>query len=79
MPLGEHIRNEMRNMHAKCHEFSIHRNDDMDLSLFSFTEFCTLEEQELRIFDYMKDLVMDEGIPTKFISYFQFNLKLFKF
>jgi hypothetical protein len=40
----------MRNMHAKCHEFSMHRNDDMNLSLFSFFEFCTLEEQELRGF-----------------------------
>jgi hypothetical protein len=40
----------MSNMHAKCHEFSMHRNDDMNLSLFSFFEFCTLEEQELRGF-----------------------------
>jgi hypothetical protein len=70
MPIGEHIRNEMRNMHDKCHEFSMHRNQDMNLSLFSISEFCTLEEQELRSLDYMKDVLLDEGISTKFISYF---------
>jgi hypothetical protein len=51
----------------------MHRNDDMNLSLFLFSEFCTLEEQELRRFDYIKDVVLDEGILTKFILYF-FNL-----
>jgi hypothetical protein len=48
----------------------MHRNDDMNLSLFLFSGFCTLEEQELRRFDYMKDIVLDEGIPTEFILYF---------
>jgi hypothetical protein len=70
MPLGQHIRNEMRNMYVKCHEFNMHRNDDMDLSLFLFFEFCILKEQELSRFDYSKDVVMDEGIPTKFTLYF---------
>jgi hypothetical protein len=37
MPLGGHIKNEMRNMHAKCHDFSRHRNEDMNLSLISFS------------------------------------------
>jgi hypothetical protein len=41
----------------------------MNLSLFSFLEFCTQDEQELWRFDYMKDVVLDERIPTKFISY----------
>jgi hypothetical protein len=42
----------------------------MNLSLFSFYEFCTPEEQELRRISYMKDAVPDEGIPTKLNSYF---------
>jgi hypothetical protein len=39
VPLGEQIRDDMRNMHVKCHEFSMHRNDDMNLSLSLFSEF----------------------------------------
>jgi hypothetical protein len=70
MPLDEHIWNEMRNLHARFHEFSIHKNEDMNLSLFSFLEFCTLDEQELRRFYYMKDVVLDEWIPTNLTSYF---------
>jgi hypothetical protein len=42
----------------------------MNLSLFSFYEFRTLEEHELGKIDYMKDVVPDEGIPTKLNSYF---------
>jgi hypothetical protein len=42
----------------------------MNLSLFSFYEFCTLKEQELGRIAYMKDVVTDEGIPTKLNSYF---------
>jgi hypothetical protein len=42
----------------------MHKNEDMDLFLFSFLEFCTLDEQELRRFYYMKDVVLDEGILT---------------
>jgi hypothetical protein len=70
MPLGYHIRNEMRNMHAKFHEFGMHRNKDMNLSLFSFPKFCTLDKQELRRFEYMKSVVLDEAVPTKFNLYF---------
>jgi len=70
MPLGEHIRDDMGSVHAEFHKFSMHRKGDINLSLFSFSKICTLEEQELRIFDYMKDVVLDEGIPTKFVSYF---------
>jgi hypothetical protein len=69
MPLGEKIRDDIWNMHAKCHEFSMHRNDDINLSLSSFFEFCTLEEHDLMRFDCMKDVVLDDGIPAKFISY----------
>jgi hypothetical protein len=60
----------MRNLHARFHEFSIHKNEDMNLSLFSFLEFCTLDEQELRRFYYMKDVGLDEWIPTNLTSYF---------
>jgi hypothetical protein len=42
--------------------------EDMNLCLISFPEFCTPEEWELRRFDYMKDAVLDEGIPTKLNS-----------
>jgi hypothetical protein len=51
MPLGEHIRNGMKSMHAKFHEFSMHKDVDMNLSLFLLSEFCTLEEQEFRRFN----------------------------
>jgi hypothetical protein len=51
MPLGEHIRNNMKSMHAKFHEFRMYKDADMNLSLFSFSEFCTLQEQEFRRFD----------------------------
>ncbi len=46
----------MKRMNAKFHEFISHKNEDMNLSLFSLLEFCTLDEQELRKFDYMKDV-----------------------
>jgi hypothetical protein len=70
MPLGEHFRDDMRSLHVEFHEFSIHRDADMNISLFDFFEFCILEEQELRRIDYMKDVVIDERIPIKFISCF---------
>jgi hypothetical protein len=57
-------------MHAKFHEFRNHRDEDMNLSLFSFSEFCTLEEQELGRIVYMKDVVLYEAVLTKFDSYF---------
>jgi hypothetical protein len=70
MKLGVYIRGYMWNAHFKFHEFSMHRDADINLSLFSFSEFTTLEEQESRRFDYMKDVDLDEGISTKFISYY---------
>jgi hypothetical protein len=42
----------------------------MNLSSFSFSEFSTLTKQEFRIIDYIKDVVSDEAVPTKFNSYF---------
>jgi hypothetical protein len=42
--LGEHICDYMRSVHAKFDEFRKHRGGDMNLSSFSFSEFCTLEE-----------------------------------
>jgi hypothetical protein len=56
-----------------------HRGGDMNLSSFSFSKFCTLEEQELERIGYMKDLknrvdlknrALYESVPTKFDSYF---------
>jgi hypothetical protein len=41
----------------------------MNLSSFSFSEFCTLEEHELGRIVYMKDIVLYEAVPTKFDSY----------
>jgi hypothetical protein len=65
MPDDEHNRDGMKRAHAKFHEFSMHRDAYMNLSLFLFFQFCTQEEQELRRIDYMKDVVLDERIPTK--------------
>jgi hypothetical protein len=70
MLLDEKIRDDIWSSHAKFHEFNIHRDEDMNLSLFSFYEFCTLKEQELGRIAYMKDVVTDERIPTKLNSYF---------
>jgi hypothetical protein len=42
----------------------------MNLSSFSFSEFCTLEEQKLERITYMKDVVLYAGFPTKLNSYF---------
>jgi hypothetical protein len=69
MPIGEHFRDDTRSLHAEFHEFSMHRDADMNISLFYFFD-CILEEQELRRIDYMKDVVLDETIPIKFIAYF---------
>jgi hypothetical protein len=52
------------------YEFIMHRNGDIDLSLLSFSKIHRLNEQELRITSYMKDVVLYEGIIAKFISYF---------
>jgi hypothetical protein len=69
VPLGYHIRDYMGSVHAKFHKFIKHRGGDTNLSSFSLSEFCTLEEQELGRIAYMKDVVLYEGIPTKFILY----------
>jgi hypothetical protein len=38
---------DIRRSHVMFQEFIMYRDEDMNLSLFSFYEFCTLEEQEL--------------------------------
>jgi hypothetical protein len=48
----------------------MHRDEYMNLSLFSFYGICTLAEQEFSTFDYMKGEVLDEQIPTNLTSYF---------
>jgi hypothetical protein len=53
VPLGELLRNDMRSMQAKFYEFIMHRKGDIDLSLFSFSKICRLNEQELRITSYI--------------------------
>jgi hypothetical protein len=70
IPLGEILRNDMRSMHVKFYEFIMHIKRDIDLSLLSFSKLCRLNEKELRITSYMKDVVLYEGILAKFISYF---------
>jgi hypothetical protein len=70
MPLDEKIRNDIWCSHAKFQEFIMYRDEDMNLSLFFFYEFYTLQEQELGKIAYMKDVVSDGGIPTKLNSYF---------
>jgi hypothetical protein len=70
MPLGEHIIDVINRVHAKFHKFRIHRGGDMNLFLFLFPVFCILKEQELRGTNYMKDVVLYEGNPTKFDLYF---------
>jgi hypothetical protein len=69
-PLAGHIRDDMRSVHAKFHESRMHRGGDTNLFSFSFLEFCTLEEQELGRIAYMKDVVLYETVPTKFVSSF---------
>jgi hypothetical protein len=70
MPLGEQICDGMRSVHDKFNEFIRHKKGDINLSSFLFYEFCRLKEQELRRTDYMKDVVLYEGVPTKLNSYF---------
>jgi hypothetical protein len=70
MPFVEQIRDDIWSLHAEFHEFRKHRDGDTNLSLFSFSEFCTREEQELGRIGYMKDVVLYESVPTKFDSYF---------
>ncbi len=54
MPLGEQIRHDMRSVHDKIHEFSMHIKGDINLSLFSFSEICTKGHYGSRIFEYME-------------------------
>jgi hypothetical protein len=70
IPLGAIFSNDMRSIHATFYEFIMHRKGDIDLSLFLFSEICRLKEQELKRTSYMKDVVIYEGIPAKFTSYF---------
>jgi hypothetical protein len=70
IPCGYLFSNDMGSMHDKFYKFSMHRKGDIDLSLFSFSEICRLKEQEIRRTYSMKDVVLYEGIPTKFTSYF---------
>jgi hypothetical protein len=58
----------MKSLHANVYEFSMHIKEEMNLSLFSFSEFCTLKEQELSRIAYMKDRVLYEAVPIKFVS-----------
>jgi hypothetical protein len=39
----------------------MYREEDMNLSLILFSEFCTSEEQELWRFHYMKGVVGDSN------------------
>jgi hypothetical protein len=70
IPLSERIRDVIKRVHVKFHEFRMHRYEDMNLSLFSLYEIYRLAEQEFSRLHYMKDEVLDEGIPTKLDSYF---------
>jgi hypothetical protein len=53
MPLGEQIRDDTRSAHAKFHKLSMHRKEDIDLSLFLFSEIYTIAKHEYRRFEYM--------------------------
>jgi hypothetical protein len=55
---------------CKFHEFKKHRGGDTNLSSFLISEFYTLEEHELGINTYMKDVVLYESVPIKFTLYF---------
>jgi hypothetical protein len=70
VPFGEILRNDMGSIHVKFYEFIMHIKEDIDLLFLSFFKICRLNEQELRITSYMKDVVLYEQEPTKFISSF---------
>jgi hypothetical protein len=44
VPLGDHLWDDMRSLHAEFHEFIMNRKGDIDLSLFSSSEICRLKE-----------------------------------
>jgi hypothetical protein len=60
----------MRSMHPKFHEFSMHIIVDMSISLLYFFEFFTLEEHKVGRISHMKDVVLYETVPIKFVSSF---------
>jgi hypothetical protein len=70
VPLGELFTNDMESMQAMCYEFIMHRKGDIDLLLLSFSKIYILNEQELSITSYMKDVVLYEVVSTKFLSSF---------
>jgi hypothetical protein len=41
-PFGEKLRDDIWSLHDKFQEFIFYRDEDMNLSLFLFYEFCTL-------------------------------------
>jgi hypothetical protein len=69
MPLGERIMDDMRSVHDKFHEFSMYRKGDINLSLIFFSEICTMITGIIEIWIGDND-VLDQGIPTKFVSKF---------
>jgi hypothetical protein len=70
VPFGDLLRKDMRSMHVKFYEFITHKKGDINLSLLSLSKICRLNEQGLRITSYMKDVVLYEVVPTKFVSSF---------
>jgi hypothetical protein len=44
VPHGEHIWDGTGSVHAEFYEFIMHRKENIDLQLFSFSEICTLKE-----------------------------------
>jgi hypothetical protein len=61
----------MMSLHAKFCKFNMHRKGDINLSLFLFSEFCTLEEQEFGRITYMKDVVIYEGFQPNLFHIFR--------
>jgi hypothetical protein len=44
VPHGEHIWDGTGSVHAEFYEFIMHRKENIDLQLFSFSEICALKE-----------------------------------
>jgi hypothetical protein len=68
MPLGEHTQNDMRNMHAKFHEFSWHKKEILIYHHFHFINFVEWDNMN-EIWKH-ENVHLVEGIVTKFIPYF---------
>jgi hypothetical protein len=79
MPLGEHTQNDMRNMHAKFHEFSWHKKGDINLSSFPFYEFCRMGQHESFRFKNMEMYTWLRGLYQNpfhiFPSHILFDIK----